>query len=167
MTKRAIQPATSWFWLPLRDEEKVRGVVEIFQRPTSGPASQRGYLRFLTEMCQHAGDYLRSRRLRELNDWQSLFTEMDRFSLAVHEGLDPVTTAYTIANDARRLIGCDRVSVALRKGSKCTVARGKRPGHHGHAVKCRHVAQQTFDRRDAFRRVPLVHWKFRGPPTAN
>ena len=29
--------------------------------------------------------------------------------------------AYTIANEARRLIECDRVSVALRKGNRCTI----------------------------------------------
>ena len=106
---------------PIRNLEEVVGIVEIFQRPTSGPASQRGYLRFLSEMCQHVGDYLRGRKLQELTDWQSLFTEVNRLSLAVHEGLDPITTAYTIANEGRRLIGCDRVSVALRKGRRCKI----------------------------------------------
>ena len=31
----------------------------------------------------------------------------------------PIETAYTIANEGRRLIECDRVSVAIRKGKKC------------------------------------------------
>jgi hypothetical protein len=106
---------------PVRDDERVAGVVEIFQRPTSGPASQRGYLRFLVEMCQHVNDFLRARRFRQLTDWHSLFTEVDRFSRAVHEGLDPKVTAYTIANEGRRLIACDRVSVALQKGRKCVI----------------------------------------------
>ncbi len=107
---------------PIKDEDQVVGLIEVFQRPTAGPASQRGYLKFLNEMCQHVGDYIRSRRLRELTGLQSLHTEVDRFSLAVHEGLDPATTAYTIANEGRRLIECDRVSVALRKGRKCVVS---------------------------------------------
>ncbi len=106
---------------PILDDDRAVGVVEIFQRPTSGPASQRGYLRFLVEMCQHVGDYLRGRRLQELTDWQDLFSQVDRFSRGVHESLDPRTTAYTIANEGRRLIGCDRVSVALRKGRKCVI----------------------------------------------
>lgn len=106
---------------PIVQDDQAVGVVEIFQRPTSGPASQRGYLRFLVEMCQNIGDYLRGRRLQELTDWQDLFSQVDRFSRSVHEGLDPRTTAYTIANEGRRLIGCDRVSVALRKGRKCVV----------------------------------------------
>jgi hypothetical protein len=72
-------------------------------------------------MCEHAGDYLKSRRLRQLTDWQTLCTQVDRFSRLVHEGLDPKTTAYTIANEGRRLIGCDRVSVGIRKGNKCKI----------------------------------------------
>ncbi len=107
--------------VPIRDDAQVSGVIEIFQRPTSGPASQRGYLSFLSEMAQHFGQYLRSRRLRELADWQSLFSEVDRFSRVVHDTLDPKEAAYTIANEGRRLIGCDRVSVALNKGRKCVV----------------------------------------------
>ena len=35
--------------------------------------------------------------------------------------LDPRETAYTIANEGRRLIECDRVSVAIRKGNKCAI----------------------------------------------
>jgi multidrug resistance efflux pump len=106
---------------PIHDDQRIAGVVEIFQRPNTGPASQRGYLRFLSEMCVFVGDYLKGRRLRQLNDWQSLFSKVDRFSRTVHEGLDPRATAYTIANEGRRLIGCDRVSVALRKGTRCVV----------------------------------------------
>ena len=106
---------------PVRDNENVVGIIEIFQRPTAGPASQRGYLRFLGEMSQHVNEYMRSRKLQELTDWQSLFTEADRFARAVHEGLDPKATAFTIANEGRRIIGSDRVSVALRKGKKCKV----------------------------------------------
>lgn len=106
---------------PIQDDQQTAGVVEIFQRPSSGPASQRGYLRFLNQMCEHVGDYLKGRRLRQLTDWQSLFTQVDRFSRLVHEGLDPKTTAYTIANEGRRLIGCDRVSVGIRRGNKCKI----------------------------------------------
>ncbi|MCA9265695.1 MAG: HlyD family efflux transporter periplasmic adaptor subunit [Planctomycetales bacterium] len=107
--------------VPIQDDQNIAGVVEIFQRANTGPASQRGYLRFLSEMCVLVGDYLKGRRLRQLNDWQSLFSKVDRFSRTVHEGLDPKTTAYTIANEGRRLIGCDRVSVALRKGTRCKI----------------------------------------------
>jgi hypothetical protein len=106
---------------PLRSDQRNVGVVEVFQRPRSGPASQRGYLRFLSQMCALAGEYLRGRRLRQLTDWQSLFSKADQFARLVHNSLEPRTTAYTIANEGRRLIGCDRVSVAVRKGNRCVI----------------------------------------------
>ena len=106
---------------PIRDEQRMAGVVEVFQRPTSGPASQRGYLRFLAQMCALIGDYLQSRRLRELMDWQTLFSRTEQFARTIHDSLDASTTAYTIANEGRRLVGVDRVSVALRKGRKYVV----------------------------------------------
>ena len=97
------------------------GVVEVFQRPTSGPASQRGYLRFMSQMCAIASEYLKGRQLQQLSDKQSLFARADQFARAVHESLDPTTTAFTIANEGRRLIGCDRVSVALKRGNRCVI----------------------------------------------
>jgi len=39
----------------------------------------------------------------------------------VHESLDLRETAYAVANEGRRLIGCDRVSVAIMRGRKCLV----------------------------------------------
>ncbi|MDZ4784194.1 MAG: hemolysin D, partial [Planctomycetia bacterium] len=48
----------------LRSDDKVEGVVEVFQRPGARPTTQRGYLRFLLQMVELAGDYLKTRRLR-------------------------------------------------------------------------------------------------------
>ncbi|WP_165698681.1 HlyD family efflux transporter periplasmic adaptor subunit [Bremerella volcania] len=101
---------------PIQVEDKVEGVIEIFQRPNSAPNSQRGYLRFLEQMCGLATDWFKTRKLRDFNDRQSLWSKIEQFSRAVHENLDLRQTAYTIANEGRRLIGCDRVSVVLRRG---------------------------------------------------
>ena len=46
----------------LQIDGEPRGVVELFQRPGAPPATQRGYLKFLQQMCELANDYLRSRR---------------------------------------------------------------------------------------------------------
>lgn len=97
------------------------GLVEIFQRPDTGPTTQRGYLRFLVQMCELAGDFFKSRQLRTFSDRQVLWTQLEEFTRMVHASLDPRETAYTIANEGRRLIECDRVSVAIRRGKKCTI----------------------------------------------
>lgn len=97
------------------------GVVEIFQRPDTAPDTQRGYLRFLQQMCELAAEWLRSQKLRTLGDRQVLWQQADSFARASHESLDLKETAFIVANEGRRLIGCDRVSVAIKKGRKCTV----------------------------------------------
>jgi len=106
---------------PLKTEVERVGVVEIFQRPNPRLETQRGYLRFLNQMCELAGDYLKSRQLRQLADRQALWGQMEEFIRLVHARLDPRSTAFIIANEGRRLIGCDRVTVAISRGHRCRI----------------------------------------------
>ncbi len=97
------------------------GLIEIFQRPDTAPDTQRGYLRFVQQMCELASEWLRSQKLRTLGDRQTLWQQSDSFARAAHESLDLTETANVVANEGRRMIGCDRVSVAIKRGSKCRV----------------------------------------------
>jgi hypothetical protein len=106
---------------PLRTDLEMVGLVEIFQRADGVPQVQQGYLRFLVQMCELAGDFLKSHQLRHFSDRQVLWARLEDFTRTVHSSLDPLETAYTIANEARRLIECDRVSVAIRKGKHCKI----------------------------------------------
>ncbi len=106
---------------PLILNNRTTGLVEIFQRPGAGPTTQRGYLRFLTQMCEIASDFLKSRRIQNFGEQQALWNQLDSFVREIHQGLDPEQTAYVIANEGRRIIGCDRVSVVLVKGGRCQI----------------------------------------------
>jgi multidrug efflux pump subunit AcrA (membrane-fusion protein) len=106
---------------PVRIDDVSTGLVEIFQRPTGDIRTQRGYLKFVQQMCELMADYLRSRQLRQFTDRQTLWNQLESFTRAVHGSLEPTEASFTIVNEARRLIGCDRVSVALRKGKKCYI----------------------------------------------
>jgi multidrug resistance efflux pump len=101
---------------PLQLEQEVVGLVEILQRSGSGPATQRGYQRFVVQMSELASGYLKNRRLRQFSNQRELWVRLEQFIRAIHHSLDPRETAFAIANEARRLIECDRVSVALRSG---------------------------------------------------
>src|SRR5690606_22666682 len=103
---------------PLQSGESVEGVLEVFQRPDAQPASQQGFLRFLVQMADYVGDWMRARKLRHFTDRQSLWNQIDRFAKEVHSSLDLRETAYTVANEARRLVGCDRVTVAIARSGK-------------------------------------------------
>lgn len=106
---------------PLKVGDRPEGIIEIFQRPGGGPTTQRGYLRFLLQMCELVGEYIRNRKLRHLTGRQALWARLESFTRGIHAGLDPRSTAYTIANEGRRLLECDRVTVALAKGRKCQI----------------------------------------------
>ncbi len=106
---------------PLRTDLEMVGLVEVFARPDVAIEIQQGYLRFLLQMCELATDFLKSHQLRHFSDRQVLWARLEDFTRGVHASLDPMEAAYTIANEARRLIECDRVSVALRKGNRCTI----------------------------------------------
>lgn len=118
---------------PIVSDRGIDGLVEIFQRSGARPTTQRGYLRFLKQICELAGEYVKTRRLRHFTHKQSLWEQLEAFTGLVHQALDSRETAYTIANEGRRLIGCDRVTVALRKGTKYQIS----------AIS----GQDTFDKR--------------------
>ena len=106
---------------PLQSDDAVEGVLEVFQRADSQPGSQQGYLRFLVQMSQHVGDWLKARKLKTFSDRQSFWAKVNNFSKDVHDSLDVRETAYVIANESRRLIECDRVTVTTSNAGKQVV----------------------------------------------
>jgi multidrug efflux pump subunit AcrA (membrane-fusion protein) len=106
---------------PLIVEREAIGLVEVFQRAGVSASTQRGYLRFVVQMAELASGYLKSRRLRQLEENQSLWRQLEALVAALHGSLDVQETAYAIVNDGRRMIGCDRVSLALRNGPRCEI----------------------------------------------
>lgn len=118
---------------PIISDRGVEGMIEIFQRAGGRPTTQRGYMRFLVQISELAGEYVKSRRLKHFTTKQSLWEQLEAFTTLVHKALDSRETAYTIANEGRRLVGCDRVTVVLRKGTKYQVT----------AIS----GQDTFDKR--------------------
>ena len=103
---------------PVIVDDRVLGVLEIFQRPNVSPGAVQGFLRFLAALAELASDYLRNSQLRELQDRATLWSQFEQFTERVHQGLDVDQIAASIANDGRHLIGCDKVTVAVRKGSR-------------------------------------------------
>ena len=93
------------------------GLIEVLHQPNM-PDVERGYLTFLEQVSSVASDFLERRQLKTLDTQQSALTQVERFSRVVHESLDPIATAFVRANEARRIIGCDRVSVLVRRRRK-------------------------------------------------
>ncbi len=106
---------------PLLSNKQPVGLLEVLQRPDSPAEAQRGYLRFLEHMTKLMGEWIQGHALQQVSNRQEMWQQSDQFSRLVHENLDLQDTAYTIANEGRRLIECDRVSVAMLKGGKLKV----------------------------------------------
>jgi hypothetical protein len=100
---------------------QVAGLVEVWQDPGRHPSAIQGFLHFLGHMADLASRYLRNRLLGEMIGQQELWTKLEVFARQTHESLHPVEVAYRVANDGRRLIDCDRVSVGVRHGKKVVV----------------------------------------------
>jgi len=106
---------------PLVSPKGPVGLLEVFQRAQTPPEAQAGYLKFVKHITDLVGDWLKGHTLQQASTRQELWQQSDQFARLVHENLDLKDTAFTIANEGRRLIDCDRVSVAILKGGKAKV----------------------------------------------
>jgi multidrug resistance efflux pump len=106
---------------PLAVDKQVVGLVEILMDPTRRAATQKSTLRFVSDLCDLAGQYLKNRQMRQMMSQQRLWNQLEGFTHAVHASLDLKETAYAVANDGKRLIGCDRLGVALKIGGRAFV----------------------------------------------
>ena len=107
--------------VPIQVENQVDGLLEVWQDPNRNPAAVNGFLQFMVEMAQLGSRYLRNRMMRQMAGQQSLWTQLESFSRQIHTSLNPVETSYIVANEGRRLIDCDRVSIGLRYSRKIRV----------------------------------------------
>ncbi|MCL2745337.1 MAG: HlyD family efflux transporter periplasmic adaptor subunit [Planctomycetaceae bacterium] len=113
---------------PVRTELETVGIVEIIQHPDANTDAQRSQLQLLYQVCSLAADYYKSRQLRQFGERQNLWVLLEDFTRSVHQSLNVTETSYTTVNEGRRLIECDRVSIALRSsggGCKITAVSGQ------------------------------------------
>ena len=106
---------------PLMVDKQVVGLIEILMDPTRRAAQQKSTLRFVGDLCDLAGNYLKNRQMRQMMSQQRLWDQLEGFTHQVHGSLDLKETAYAVANDGKRLVGCDRLSVALKIGGRVMV----------------------------------------------
>ncbi len=108
--------------VPLLIDDDVGGLIELVQRSGIGGETLEGNQRLVNILAELAADNLRRHELRQLRASRHKARQFDNFVAAVHRSLDPRITAVTIANASRPLIGCDRVTVAIRRGRKFRLA---------------------------------------------
>ncbi len=101
--------------------KKCCGTLELLQRGDITPAAQDGYLRFLVQIAQLFQRWFEQQDLARLTQHADKWQDKIEYVTEVHRFIKPAETAYSIANEARRLLNCDRVSVARWNGSRCKI----------------------------------------------
>ncbi len=97
---------------PIMLDQRLLGALEIFQGRRLSPAALRGASQLLTAVTEVASEYHRGRDDRRLRADAEFQAEVAHFALRIGRSLDERNTAYEIANEMRRILHCDRVSVA-------------------------------------------------------
>ena len=106
---------------PLMVDKQVVGLLEILMDPTRRAATQKSTVRFVSDLCDLAATYLKNRQMRQMMSQQRLWNQLEGFTHQIHGSLDLRETAYAVANDGKRLVACDRLSVAVKIGGRVMV----------------------------------------------
>jgi multidrug efflux pump subunit AcrA (membrane-fusion protein) len=104
---------------PIELESQALGVLEIVQRRDTSPSARQGQLRLLGVLAELAGEFQRQVEWREFRDRAALASQWETFTAEIHRSLDVSATAYAIANEGRRVLAIDRVSVLVAERGKC------------------------------------------------
>ncbi len=105
--------ASPWLAIlcPVLMDGRTVAVVEIFQRPEGRSSALEGYQRLVRAACEIAEEHHRALAHREARVQQGELAELLEYAQRIHARLDLPSVASAIANEARRVVGCDRVTV--------------------------------------------------------
>ena len=97
------------------------GTLELLQRGDISTQAQEGYLRFLTQISQLFQRWHEQQDLSKLSQKSDAWNDRIEFISETHRSIDQTEAAYSIANETRRLLHCDRVSVGKWNGRSCKI----------------------------------------------
>src|SRR6516225_7284473 len=106
---------------PLLVDKQVVGLIEILMDPNRRAATQKSTLRFVSDLCDLAATYLKNRQHRQMLSQQRLWNQLEGFTHQIHGSLDLKEASYAVSNDGKRMVGCDRLSVALKIAGRTMV----------------------------------------------
>jgi multidrug efflux pump subunit AcrA (membrane-fusion protein) len=88
-------------------------LLEVFLEPDCGIQTQRGYLRFVAQMADLAGEFLRGNHLRILRQRQQLATAIDDAVVKLHQTDNRQQLEAAIVDGAADNFGFDRVGLCV------------------------------------------------------
>ena len=106
---------------PVVLEGRAIRIVEVWQRPEVSPEAARGYADVLSALCELAADFHRRARLQELQERESQWDRARQFCEHLQRPLDLQAVAFAVANEGRRVLGADRITVVVRRRGRLRV----------------------------------------------
>jgi multidrug efflux pump subunit AcrA (membrane-fusion protein) len=107
--------------VPVDPDEPVEWLVELFLPVGGGPATQRGYLRFIAQMADLAADYMRSERLREAVHAADFSQRAAALIADLQCATESPELHRSLVDGVRQFACAERVSLASRNGSRFKV----------------------------------------------
>ncbi len=107
--------------VPIVLTSEVQGFIEVWQAPDRPHNAVPGFLQFLGTISDLVARFQRNRRMGQMAGQEQLWIQLEAFARQTHATLNPTEAAYLIANEGRRLVDCDRVTVGIRQGRKTRI----------------------------------------------
>jgi hypothetical protein len=107
--------------VPVLQNNQLTGLLEVWQGANRPPNAVPGFLEYMRLMADLAARYQRNQIISQLSGQQQLWAQLEAFTRQIHSSLKVTEVAYLVANEGRRLIECDRVSVAVRRGRRTSI----------------------------------------------
>lgn len=107
---------------PLQADGRLRGVLELGHAPYDDPAWRRGVTGLLEAFAALTSEFEQRNEWRAALDREKFWRQCEQFTARIHAGLDPRITAIEVANEGRRLLAADRLTVVDWRHEKACVA---------------------------------------------
>ncbi|TWU40754.1 HlyD family efflux transporter periplasmic adaptor subunit [Novipirellula artificiosorum] len=91
-------------------------VLEVFLEPDCGLTTQRGYLRFVAQMADLAGEFLRNDQLRRMQHKQQIAKQIDTLIASLHLAKNRLQIEAVAVDAVADLFGFDRVGLCHVRG---------------------------------------------------
>lgn len=104
---------------PVVVDDRPTAVIELSVGRELEPDTREAVLRLLERLAETAADYQRERQRLALADEAEGLRQVDDFVLRLHSAADATAMAYVLANEAARLLPCDRAAVLYRESGGC------------------------------------------------
>lgn len=106
----------------LQHDTEVSGLMQIFEARDATASDRTERLRIVEQICGLATRYWQQQMARATQQQPAAASGLaDQWSLAVHDSLKPAEVAEIAANECRRLLAVDRVTVAERHGPRVKI----------------------------------------------